>query len=56
MGYSRIVGTGTYLRAKRLTNQEIEQRIGTSDEWIFSRTGIRSRFVADADEKASDLA
>jgi 3-oxoacyl-[acyl-carrier-protein] synthase-3 len=56
MNYSRIVGTGTYLPAKALTNQEIEQRIDTSDEWIFSRTGIRSRFVAGADEQASDLA
>src|SRR5215207_5746107 len=56
MAYSRIVGTGTYLPATTLTNQEIEQRIDTSDEWIFSRTGIRSRFVAAADEKASDLA
>jgi 3-oxoacyl-[acyl-carrier-protein] synthase-3 len=56
MRYSRIVGTGAYLPAKALTNQEIEQRIDTSDEWIFSRTGIRSRFVADEDEQASDLA
>ncbi|MDH4167633.1 MAG: 3-oxoacyl-ACP synthase, partial [Gammaproteobacteria bacterium] len=46
MGHSRIAGTGAYLPAKALTNQEIEQRIETSDEWIFSRTGIRSRFVA----------
>ena len=56
MKYSRIVGTGTYLPAKALPNSEIEQRIDTSDEWIFSRTGIRSRFVAAADEQASDLA
>ena len=56
MEYSRIAGTGAYLPAKTLTNQEIEQRIETSDEWIFSRTGIRSRFVADEKEQASDLA
>ena len=56
MAYSRIVGTGTYLPSKTLTNRDIEQRIDTSDEWIFSRTGIRSRFVAAEDEKASDLA
>ncbi len=56
MGYSKIAGTGAYLPAKTLTNQEIEQRIDTSDEWIFSRTGIRSRFVADENEQASDLA
>jgi len=35
MGNSRIVGTGAYLSAKTLTKQEIEQRIETSDEWIF---------------------
>ena len=56
MGNSRIVGTGAYLSAKTLTKQEIEQRIETSDEWIFSRTGIRSRFVAAENERASDLA
>src|SRR5512137_1296018 len=56
MGYSKIAGTGAYLPAKALTNQEIEQRIETSDEWIFSRTGIRSRFVADENQQASDLA
>jgi 3-oxoacyl-[acyl-carrier-protein] synthase-3 len=56
MGYARIVGTGSYLPATVLTNKEIEQRIETSDEWIFSRTGIRSRHVAADDEKTSDLA
>src|SRR5690348_5962096 len=56
MGYSRIAGTGSYLPAKSLSNLEIEQRIDTSDEWVFSRTGIRSRCVAADDEKASDLA
>jgi 3-oxoacyl-[acyl-carrier-protein] synthase-3 len=56
MGHSRIAGTGSYLPAKSLSNQEIEQRIDTSDEWIFSRTGIRSRCVAADNEKASDLA
>ena len=56
MAYSRIAGTGAYLPAQSLSNQDLEQRIETSDEWIFSRTGIRSRFVAAEDEKASDLA
>lgn len=56
MGYARIVGTGSYLPATVLTNKEIEERIDTSDEWIFSRTGIRSRHVAADDEKTSDLA
>ena len=54
--YSRIAGTGSYLPAQELTNKDIEQRIDTSDEWIFSRTGIRTRRVAAADETTSDLA
>ncbi len=56
MGYSRIVGTGSYLPETVLTNQDIEQRIDTTDEWIFSRTGIRSRHVAAVGETTSDLA
>lgn len=56
MRYSRITGTGSYLPEKILTNQELEGRIETSDEWIFSRTGIRSRHVAAEGETTSDLA
>ncbi len=56
MSFSRIVGTGRYLPVKTLTNQELERTIDTSDEWIFSRTGIRERRVAADDEFASDLA
>ncbi len=55
-GYSRIVGTGSYLPAQELTNKDIESRIDTSDEWIFSRTGIRTRRVAAEGETTSDLA
>ncbi len=43
MSYSRIVGVGSYLPARVVTNQDLESRIETSDEWIFQRTGIRSR-------------
>lgn len=56
MAYSRIAGTGSYLPAQALSNLELESRIDTSDEWIFSRTGIRSRHVAAPEEKTSDLA
>jgi 3-oxoacyl-[acyl-carrier-protein] synthase-3 len=56
VSFSRIVGTGSYLPVKTLTNQELERTIDTSDEWIFSRTGIRERRVAADDEFASDLA
>jgi 3-oxoacyl-[acyl-carrier-protein] synthase-3 len=54
--FSRIAGTGSYLPARTVTNQDLEQTIATSNEWIFSRTGIRERRVAADDELASDLA
>ena len=56
MIYSRIVGTGGYLPAKILTNRDLEQTLDTSDEWIFTRTGIRQRHIAAASERCSDLA
>ncbi|MGQ0528478.1 MAG: beta-ketoacyl-ACP synthase III [Panacagrimonas sp.] len=56
MSYSRIVGTGSYLPAQVVTNQDLERRIETSDEWVFQRTGIRSRRVAAEGELTSDLA
>lgn len=56
MNYSKITGTGSYLPAQIMSNRDIEQRIDTTDEWIFSRTGIRSRHVAAPEEKTSDLA
>ena len=54
--YSRIAGTGGYLPAKVITNQDLEGNVETSDEWIFSRTGIRQRHIAADNEFASDLA
>lgn len=54
--YSRIVGTGSYLPEKILTNQDLERIVDTSDEWIRTRTGIRSRHVAAEGQLASDLA
>ena len=56
MTYSRIAGTGGYLPERAVSNQELETRIDTSDEWIFQRTGIRSRHVAADGELTSDLA
>jgi 3-oxoacyl-[acyl-carrier-protein] synthase-3 len=53
---SRIAGTGRYLPATVLTNDELARRVATSDEWIQSRTGIRQRHIAAADEATSDLA
>jgi 3-oxoacyl-[acyl-carrier-protein] synthase-3 len=54
--HSRIVGTGRYLPARIVTNNELAERIETSDEWIRTRTGIRQRHVAAKDEETSDLA
>jgi 3-oxoacyl-[acyl-carrier-protein] synthase-3 len=54
--HSRIVGTGSYLPAQILTNDELATRVDTSDEWIRSRTGIRQRHIAAPGEKTSDLA
>ena len=53
---SRIAGTGGYVPAKVLTNAELAHRIETSDEWIVTRTGIRSRHIAAESEQTSDLA
>jgi len=54
--YSRIVGTGSYLPAQVRTNRDLEKLVDTSDEWIFTRTGIRQRHIAADDERTSDLA
>ena len=54
--HSRVIGTGGYLPAQVLTNEELARRIDTSDEWVRSRTGIRERRIAAADEQTSDLA
>ncbi len=53
---SRIAGTGRYLPARVLTNDELAQRVETSDEWIRTRTGIRQRHIAAPGEMTSDLA
>jgi len=54
--YTRIVGTGSYLPEKILTNRDLESAVDTTDEWIFTRTGIRQRHIAADGEKTSDLA
>ncbi|MEQ1881047.1 MAG: beta-ketoacyl-ACP synthase III [Burkholderiales bacterium] len=54
--YSRVAGTGSYLPEKILTNAELEKLVDTSDEWIRTRSGIRSRHIAAEGEMASDLA
>ncbi|MFO1018687.1 MAG: beta-ketoacyl-ACP synthase III [Hyphomonadaceae bacterium] len=53
---SVLLGVGSYLPARVLTNAELAKRVDTSDEWITERTGIRQRHIAADDEKTSDLA
>jgi 3-oxoacyl-[acyl-carrier-protein] synthase-3 len=53
---SRIIGCGSYLPQKIVTNHELAQRVDTSDEWIVQRSGIRQRHVAAEGELTSDLA
>lgn len=52
---ARIIGTGSYLPAKVLSNAELAARVDTSDAWIVERTGIRQRHVVAAGEFTSDL-
>lgn len=53
---SRIAGTGSYLPTKILSNKDLETMVDTTDEWIFTRTGIRQRHISSSDEMSSDLA
>lgn len=59
--YARIIGTGSHLPERRLTNHELaaqlaERGIETSHEWIVERTGIEARHFADGTTYSSDLA
>ncbi|MDM5175798.1 ketoacyl-ACP synthase III [Massilia sp. DJPM01] len=59
--YSKIIGTGSYLPAKRVSNGDLTEQLAakgieTSDEWIVSRSGISNRHYAAPDELSSDLA
>lgn len=52
---AKIIGTGSYLPKKVMTNHDLEKLVDTSDEWIMTRTGIRERRIADKKEASSDL-
>ncbi|KAB2314050.1 ketoacyl-ACP synthase III [Betaproteobacteria bacterium SCN2] len=56
MTYSRIIGTGSYLPERLLTNADFEKLIDTTDQWIVERTGIKVRHIAAENELTSDLA
>jgi 3-oxoacyl-[acyl-carrier-protein] synthase-3 len=51
-----IRGTGSYVPSNVMTNFDLEKILDTNDEWVYKRTGIRERRIADADVNASDLA
>lgn len=52
---SKIIGTGSYLPEKVLTNHDLEQMVDTSDEWITKRSGIKERHIAADNQATSDL-
>lgn len=56
MKHSKIIGTGSYLPSKVLTNYDLEKIVDTSNDWIVSRSGIHERHIAADDELTSDLA
>ncbi len=52
---ARIIGSGSYLPSKILTNKELERMVDTSDEWIVTRTGIKERRIAHDKEYTSTM-
>lgn len=53
--YSKILATGSYLPAHIRTNADLEKMVDTSDEWIVTRSGIRERRIATADETVATM-
>lgn len=54
--YTRIIGTGGYLPSRLLTNADLEKMVDTTDEWIFTRTGVRNRHIMSQDESTITMA
>ncbi len=54
--FSKIIGTGGYLPEKVMTNDDISKLVDTSDDWIYSRTGIKRRHIAADNETAASMA
>jgi 3-oxoacyl-[acyl-carrier-protein] synthase-3 len=54
--FSRVIGTGSYLPERIVTNDDLARTVDTTDDWIRTRTGIQSRHVAADGQLASDLA
>ncbi|MDI1248313.1 MAG: 3-oxoacyl-ACP synthase, partial [Lacunisphaera sp.] len=51
-----IAGVGSYAPSRIVTNEELSKTVDTTDEWIRTRSGIRERRIAAADETTSDMA
>ena len=56
MKYAHIVGWGSFLPDRVLTNHEIAQTVETSDEWIVTRTGVKERRIAGSKETTATMA
>ena len=56
MTNARIIGTGSYLPEKVITNADLEKLVETTNEWIIERTGIEERRIAADNQLTSDLA
>lgn len=57
MKYAKIVGTGSYLPEKILTNAELEKMVDTTDEWIVQRVGVRRRhLIGESGDTTSSMA
>ncbi len=56
MTFSKIIGSGSYLPDRVLTNQDLEKMLDTTDEWITTRTGIKQRHIIAEDQVTSDMA
>jgi len=56
MEHTHVVGVGSYLPQRVVTNAELATRVDTSDQWIVERNGIRQRYLAADNERTSDLA
>lgn len=52
---ARIIGMGSYLPKRVMTNQDLKEIVETSDEWIVSRTGMKERRIAEENEYTSDM-
>src|SRR3954471_6521882 len=52
---SVVLGSGSFLPGRVVTNEELAKKVDTSDEWIVQRTGIRQRYIAGEGETSSTL-